>query len=391
MEMMLAALAAVQVAALAILLARLLPGRRRHAPIPPGSAPAGSISVVLPTLNEARRIGPCLAGLARQGAEVGEIVVVDSGSTDGTRDIVALAARGDGRIRMVDDGPLPVGWVGKVWALERGLAEARSPWVLGVDADVEPRAGMAGGVLAAASRHRYDVLSLAPRFAGQGAGERWLQPALLTTLIYRVGAAGPSGEVNPERVMANGQCFLARREVLLANGGFAPARTSYSDDVTLARHLARRGVRVGFMDGSRLLDVRAYTSAAETWREWGRSLDLKDSTSALRQWGDVLFLLLVQGFPIPVLAGLTWAAARSGEWWPAATALLAVNAALIGVRLLMNVALRRSYERRGLPFWLSPLADPLAAIRIVLSTARRPRSWRGRSFVSDPPGRAAPL
>lgn len=386
--MTLVALAALQLVAAVVLLLRLLPGRRRHPPIPPAGAPAGSVSVVLPTLNEARRLGPCIDGLMRQGAEVAEILVVDSASGDGTREIVAAAAVCDPRIRLVDDGPLPPGWVGKVWALERGLTEARSPWLLCVDADIAPRSGLVGGVVAAAARNGYEVLSLAPRFAGQGGWERWLQPALLTTLVYRVGAAGPSGEVGAERVMANGQCFLARRELLLEHGGFAPARESYSDDVTLARYLARRGVRVGFMDGSRLFDVRAYTSALETWREWGRSLDLKDSTNALRQWGDVLFLLLVQGVPVPVLAWLAWTAARGAPWGATMTALLAVNASLLAVRLMMCVALRRSYERRGLPFWLSPLADPLAALRIFLSTVRRPASWRGRSFV---PGDTGPV
>lgn len=381
--MTLVALAALQIVAAAVLILRLLPGRRRHPPILPMPARARSVTIVVPTLNEARRLGPCLDGLTRQGAEVAEVLVVDSASTDGTREIVMSAAMRDARIRLVDDGPLPAGWVGKVWALESGLAEARSPWLLCVDADISPRPGLVGGVLAAATARRYDVLSLAPRFAGQGAWERWLQPALLTTLVYRVGAAGPSGEVSPERVMANGQCFLARREILLAHGGFTAARDSYSDDVTLARHLARRGVRVGFMDGSRLFDVRAYTSARETWREWGRSLDLKDSTSALRQWWDVLFLLLVQGMPIPMLAWLGWVAIRGAAWSAPMTALLVVNASLFSVRLMMSVALRRSYEKRGLPFWLSPLADPPAAVRILLSTLRRPSTWRGRAFVAE--------
>src|SRR5690606_3915127 len=136
--------------------------------------------------------------------------VVDSGSRDGTRAIVAEAVARDSRVRLIDDGPLPAGWVGKVWALECGLREARGRWLLGIDADTEPRPGLAGGVVTAADQAGYEVLSLAPRFAGQTAGERWLQPALLTTLVYRLGAAGGTrSDTAPDRVMANGQCFLA--------------------------------------------------------------------------------------------------------------------------------------------------------------------------------------
>ena len=377
-------LAAAQTLALLVLLARLLPGRHRRPPEPPAhDGPAASVTVVVATLNEARRIGPCLAGLRAQGAELAEVLVVDSRSTDGTRDLVAAAASQDARIRLVDDGSLPEGWVGKVWALECGLREARAPWVLGIDADTEPLPGMVGGVVRAADALGYDAVSFGPRFAGQGAAERWLQPALLATLVYRFGAAGEAAP-DADRVMANGQCFLARRDVLLRHGGYAPARLSFCDDVTLARHLARAGARVGFLDGSRLLLTRAYASAGEMWREWGRSIDLKDGATPLRQAWDVVFLLLVQGVPLPLLllAGLgALPDAGAARAW-----LLGVTVALVAVRLLTTVALRGSYDVRGPTFWLSPLADPLAALRILLSSLRRPRRWRGREY----PAGAAP-
>ena len=380
---MIALLALVQGVALAVLVARLLPGRRRPPPVrprPDASAADGDVTVVVPALDEARRIGPCLAGLGAQGSVVREILVVDSGSRDGTQDIVRAAGTRDPRITLLRDPPLPNGWVGKVWALQHGLAQARGAWVLGIDADTTPRPGCVGGALAAARDAGYDVVSFAPRFQIDSASERWLQPALLVTLVYRLGAAGT--DADPERVMANGQCFLARRDVLDAHGGYALARASFADDVTLARALARAGRRVGFLDGSRLYDVRAYTSAREAWREWGRSLDLKDATPRARQWGDVVFLLVVQGTPLAALALLLLLEARGVPVGADGLALLATSCALVLVRLLMQFALAASYAVRGVPFWLSPIADPLAALRILLSTLRRPTRWRGREYGS---------
>jgi dolichol-phosphate mannosyltransferase len=182
--------------------------------------------------------------------------------------------------------------------------------------------------------------------------------------------------------MANDQCFLARRDVLDAHGGYAAARASFADDVTLARALARAGRRVGFLDGSRLYDVRAYTSAREAWREWGRSLDLKDATSPARQWGDVAFLLVVQGTPLLALALLLLRAVRNVPLGADGQALLATSSVLVAVRVLLQFALAGSYAVRGAPFWLSPLADPRAALRILLSTLRRPTRWRGREYGS---------
>lgn len=372
-------LAATQTAALALLVQRLLPGRTRRPPVEPvtsGSADT-TVSVIVVTLNEASRIGPCLAGLRAQGDPVLEILVVDSRSTDGTRALVEAAAKLDPRIRLLTDDPLPTGWVGKVWALEHGLRAARGEWVLGVDADTEPLPGMVAGAVSAARDAGYSVVSFSPKFAEQTAAEQFVQPALLLTLVYRTGVVGSDGD--PERLLANGQCFLARRDTLIRHGGYAPARASFADDVTLTRHLARSGERVGFLDGSRLYLVRAYRSAAEMWKEWGRSVDLSNATTAVRQWFDIVFLAAVQGLPLPVLIAIAACAIAAPLSGPVRLLAL-VNGTLLGIRLALLLPLSGSYDRPRAAFWLSWLADPLAVARIVVSTVDRRRSWRGRSY-----------
>ena len=373
-------LVGVQGAVLATLATRLVGGRTRRPPERP--RPEGlqepGLTVVVACLNEASRIGPCLRGLRAQGAPVREILIVDSGSTDGTRDLVARAAAEDPRIRLVTDPPLAPGWIGKAWALHHGTTIASQPWVLGMDADTEAEPGCAAAVLASALREGFDVVSFAPRFDGQTAAERWVQPALLVSLLYRTGAAGDP-RVRPDRILANGQCFLVRREVLLAHGGYAPVKASFAEDVSLVRHLAGRGVPVGFLDGSRLYRVRSYHDVGQMWREWGRSIDLKDAVTPLRRWADALLIALAQGGQAPLLGWMTvsWPTRPVG---PARSALLGLTLGLLGMRLGLLVALRGNYATRGLAWWLSPLADPLAAIRIVWSSIRRPRRWRSRTY-----------
>ncbi|MFP5371039.1 MAG: glycosyltransferase, partial [Actinomycetes bacterium] len=75
-----------QALAAGVVLVRLLPGAQRPAPLEPRpGAIAGSpaVSVIVPARDEAQRIGPLLAALARD-PHVGEVVVVDDESTDGT-------------------------------------------------------------------------------------------------------------------------------------------------------------------------------------------------------------------------------------------------------------------------------------------------------------------
>src|SRR5947209_20619011 len=110
-----------------------MPGRRRRPPVEPLDHEIAdtTVSVIVTTLNEAKRIGPCLAGLRMQRRPLLEVLVVDSRSTDGTQALVEAAAELDPRIRLLTDDPLPDGWVGKVWALEHGLHAAKGEWILG--------------------------------------------------------------------------------------------------------------------------------------------------------------------------------------------------------------------------------------------------------------------
>jgi dolichol-phosphate mannosyltransferase len=378
----------IQFPAVILLLSRLAKGPTRHAPIEPQAATLdllGTVSVVVPTLNEADRIQPCLQGLSRQSYEVREILVVDSYSQDGTPDLVKAAGAKDPRFRLKNDDPLPPGWVGRPWALHNGFLASsdRSEWILGIDADTQPAPGLVAGLVRTAEAEGYDIVSLSPRFILKYPGELLLQPALLLTLVYRFGPTGtPSQE---QRVMANGQCFLARRSVLDKLDGYVSAKGSFCDDVTLARYAASQGFKVGFLDGAKVLKVRMYEGARETWNEWGRSLDLKDAATPGQTWGDVLFLGAVQALPLPILLGcFTLFLSGIGLDSLSLRILLGLNGFLVLIRFALCGAIVLSYDlsqaRFPWLFWLSPFADPLAALRIFLSALRTPKQWRGRSY-----------
>lgn len=380
-------LLAFQLPAVMVLLSRLLKGPTRRPPLQPRRATpeqVGAVSVVVPTLNEALRISPCLVGLSQQTYEVREILIVDSHSQDGTQQIVQKAQENDPRLRLMTDDPLPLGWVGRPWALHYGYmhSSTQSQWILGIDADTQPQPGLVSALIAAAEAEDYDLISLSPRFILKSPGELWLQPALLMTLVYRFGPTGAS-ESGAERVMANGQCFFCRRSLLEQLNGYTLARRSFCDDVTLAREAAKAGAKVGFWDGSSLLKVRMYEGLAETWREWGRSLDLKDAASLEQTCGDLWFLTAVQALPWLGLPFLLWGLTFNHPTLPVQLS-LGLNASLIAARVALQFAILPSYDLRQAQgrwaFWLSPLADPLAVLRIWVSSLRTPSAWRGRQY-----------
>ena len=376
-----------QIPAVLLLLSRMMRGPFRHPPLKPKFGKCdrpNTVSVVVPTLNEVERLSPCLKGLGAQDSTLREVLVVDSRSTDGTGNLVVAAKAKDDRFQLMEDPLLPSDWVGRPWALHNGFL-ATSPdseWVLGIDADTQPQPGLIASLVEVAEKGNYDLISLSPRFILKKPGEIWLQPALLMTLVYRFGAAGETGN-DANRVMANGQCFLCRRSLLASLDGYTSARNSFCDDVTLARNAAAQGAKVAFLDGAKVLKVRMYDGMAETWREWGRSLDLKDAAEPGQVWADLIFLGLVQGLPLLLLvfASSLW---LSGMTTLTVLGLFVTNLVLVVMRFALLLAIAPSYDLSSASgkwlFWLSPFADPAAVYRIFLSSTRQPKQWRGRSY-----------
>ncbi|MGI4800834.1 MAG: glycosyltransferase family 2 protein [Janthinobacterium lividum] len=89
------------------------------------------ISVIVPAYNAAVTIGAALASVEVQTERRLEILVVDDASTDSTVQTVLDQAARDARIRLIclttNGGPAV--------ARNRGIAEARGPWIALLDAD----------------------------------------------------------------------------------------------------------------------------------------------------------------------------------------------------------------------------------------------------------------
>jgi dolichol-phosphate mannosyltransferase len=196
---------------------------------------------------------------------------------------------------------------------------------------------------------------------------------MLTTLVYRFGIPGGRYRHVAE-VQANGQCFLARREVLDAVGGFAAVRESICEDITLARLLVEDGHEVGFFEAGDLVSVRMYPNWQATWRNWPRSLPMRDRYFGTRGVLGLAEVLFVQALPLPLLA-FSWVTGAHGS------SLARLNLILLITRFGILAGTARAYSHRPLTYWISPLADLPVALRLIASALQREHSWRGRVLV----------
>lgn len=337
---------------------------------------AERVSVLLPVLNESSRIAPCLEALMGQSDEVSEVLVVDGGSTDGTQTIVARYAAQDRRVRLIDASPVPDEWTGKAWGLFQGLqhADPRSNWILCIDADVRVSPMLARSFLAHAEETGVLSFSVAAQQRLSGRGEALLHPSLLATLVYRFGIpGGATRDLN--QVQANGQCFFAERDLLLRSDAFQAAQRSLCEDITIARRIAECGEAVGFYEAEDLVEVTMYSSWRELWKNWPRSLPMRDQYFGVMQVIGLLEVLFVQALPLALLilsVSLPWAL------WS-----FALNFCLAVTRIGVMEGISRAYVERPWTFWFSPLFDLPVALRLIESALRRRHTWRGRIYIRE--------
>ena len=192
-----------------------------------------AISVVVPTLDEASSLAQTLIAARRSGA--GEIVVVDGGSRDATREVAAPLA-----------DAVVVAARGRAAQMNAGAAAARGDVLLFLHADTRLPDGFADAVAQALAPP--DVVGgfFAVELDAPGWRYRMIG-RLISARSRRTG--GATGD----------QAIFVRRDVFEALGGFASL--PLMEDLELMRRLKRRGRLVAL--------PQAVTTSARRWERRG--------------------------------------------------------------------------------------------------------------------------
>lgn len=194
---------------------------RRPGPVLRGAPRHADVSVVVPTLNEERHLPLLLDSLAAQTVGVREVLVVDAGSTDATREVAEAAGA-----LFVPGGGLP--------GISRniGAGRATSTWLLFLDADVRLPPRAVETIVAEVDRRRLDAASTAFVPDGRGLGVR-LQHWLSKEYFWATSAVGWPHSI--------GAFLFVRRALHLEIGGFDQAIMVAEDqDYVLRLHRAGR-------------------------------------------------------------------------------------------------------------------------------------------------------
>jgi succinoglycan biosynthesis protein ExoA len=197
---------------------------------------AAKVSVLVPVLNEARHLRRAAERMVAQNWENLEVLFIDGGSTDGTREVLTELARRDQRVRVFEN---PARTTPR--ALNIGLQAASGEFVARMDAHtLYGHDYLTAGV---SRLSRGDVVSVSGPQLATGYDTWSRRVALALSSPLGVGGARFRRAGQEECEVDSGFAGLWRREVLVRHGGWDEDWVG-DEDTELAARLRREGGRI---------------------------------------------------------------------------------------------------------------------------------------------------
>jgi chlorobactene glucosyltransferase len=270
----------------------------------PENAPM--VSIIVPARNEEKNIERCVRSLLAQDYPRFEVIVVDDCSEDGTAQILAQLAGNDSRLNVIEGKPLPKGWMGKAHAIVQGYGQAKGDWLLFTDADTYHETYLLSRVMGLVLPSPVSLATAVGEQTEPGFGVRLINLAVLS-YIFMVSDRKGLADTKSRKSLINGQYVLMTREAYEAVGTHAAVREYSSTDVSLGYLVKLKGFLTLGINAGEALQTTMYSSMAEAYRGWSRSLVNGIWTALGPKRGSLILILLTVGFLFFwVVPWLTW-------------------------------------------------------------------------------------
>ena len=290
--------------------------------------PAEPIAVVLTVLDDREDLQGTLAALEGQRLTPDELLFVDGGSTDGTRELLADWGRSRPWVRVIDAPGTNISE-----GRNLGVGEAGPEWIACTDAGCAPEPGWLEAFAAARPGHDFlagiwivdgrTAFERCVGIAGHPAVDELESPPLLVRISQKLFGRGYSSD------QATGRSMAFTKRAWAAAGGF-PSNLYAGEDVAFSRAVHEAGCQAALVPGAgvRWRPRGGWAATARMYFSYARG-DVRTPprrAHAVRAVGlAIAIALLVLLGPIgliPVVAGLAvylahplWRAIRSPMPW----------------------------------------------------------------------------
>lgn len=360
----------------AVTFPRLRPPKAAAPPLIHPSAETPLVSILIPARDEADSIAATVRSLLAQTYTPFEVIILDDQSSDGTGEIARHAAAGDPRVRIVSGQPLLDGWLGKNWACHQLSQMANGRVLVFTDADVRWQPDALAALVALLNRTQADLLTVWATQITVTWSERLVVPLIALAIIGYLPAVLVHGTRYPVFAAANGQCLVFRRAAYQTVGGHIAVRGSVIEDITFARLVKRKGLKLLMADGAGMITCRMY----RRWRE------VRDgfAKNILAGYGDRSLALGIGAIFHLLVFVLPWLWLIAGRLLPHGGEYPALPLALIGLGVAVRALTAWVTRQRIADALLMPISALLmTAIAVQALRWRRFGGvrWKGRQII----------
>ncbi len=254
------------------------------------------ITVLIPARNEADNITETLSALKKQGNNL-NVILVDDQSTDNTSGLAKSV--GLENLTIVYGKELSEGWSGKLWALEQGRQQVKTPYIILLDADIVLKDNLISIVLEKAKNEQLQMLSLMAFLKMQSFWEKLLMPAFIFffKLLYPFHL---SNKPNSWIAAAAGGFIFIEAKVLEELGGFECIKNALIDDCSLAKQVKSKKRKTWTGMTHSAISIRSYDTLSSIWQMVARTAYTQLFYSPLLLL--VCTLLMLAAFCLPAAA-----------------------------------------------------------------------------------------
>jgi len=229
-----------------------------------------SVSVIIPTRNESKRISPCIASMKNQDYPDLEVIIIDD-SNDDTVDVIKGIVNDDKRFKILKEKKLDQGWVGKPHAMQQGSREAKGEWLLFIDADTVHTPHLIASAIKHSIEKKLDMLSILAELVCKTFWEKVIQP-IPTGLLLFISPMGKVNDPKTKNAFALGPFILIKKSVFEKIGGYEKIRGKIADDVEMAKMLKESGFKIGLAKAHDMMKLRMYEKFRDIWEGWSKNI-----------------------------------------------------------------------------------------------------------------------
>ena len=227
-----------------------------------GNHPLPAVSIVIPARNEERNLEQALESVLALDYPDIEIIVVNDRSTDRTGAILEKMAERDSRLTVVTIEVLPVGWIGKPYALHTGAQRARGEFILFTDADIVFHPSALRKALAHAQANGFINVTVIPEGTMHGVFLRTLS-ATFGIFMFILFKPWKARDPRSRHYMGVGAFNLIRMSAYRAIGGHQPVALRPDDDLKFGKLVKDHGYSQDVLNGTGMIGVEWYRSVGE--------------------------------------------------------------------------------------------------------------------------------